>query len=72
MEFPYTKEVWKELYNLMVGIGKWEGPSLMDGLKIWMENPRLVDHKALPYIVSWLIWIKANDLLLYDKLFATL
>ena len=72
MEFHYTKEVWKEVYTLTEGIGKWEVPSLMDGLKISMENPRLVDHKTLPCIVSWSIWIIGNELLLQDKPFTTL
>jgi hypothetical protein len=36
MNFPFVKEVWKEVYSMTRGIGKWEHPSLVDCLKMWM------------------------------------
>jgi hypothetical protein len=41
------------IFLVVKGVGNWEVPSLVDGLKSWMDNKILVDHKALPYIVYW-------------------
>lgn len=58
--------------SLRGGNGSWDGLYLEEGLQKWMEDPNMVDHKALPCIFSWDIWIAKDETLFEGKSFSPL
>jgi hypothetical protein len=55
MDGQSIKEVWDAVKSLTEGKGIWEGLTLAEGLKRWLEDPMVAGHKALPCIASWAI-----------------
>jgi hypothetical protein len=53
MDCSFSKKLWKKVYSLRGGLGSWEGTSLIEGFKKWIEDSLVANHKALPCVVSW-------------------
>jgi hypothetical protein len=52
MDCPFTNQVWKEIISMSSGKGHWEGASLVEGFKKWVDDSAVKDHKDMPYETS--------------------
>jgi hypothetical protein len=72
MDFPFTKEVWKEILSLTGSKGKSKESSLIEGSKSWMGDLFVADHKELPCATSWGICFIKNVNLFEGKSFSNI
>jgi hypothetical protein len=64
VEFQFIKEAWIEVLSLTNGKNSWQGASLEECIKRWMENKYLKDHKeAFTFFMSKAIWLTINSMI---------
>ena len=66
---PYCVQVWKECVKLL-GLGlecRWEGDSILLAWENWKKMESLEIMAALPFLVTWGIWLARNNLIFNGK-----
>lgn len=58
--------VWKDALLLLNLQADWGVTSLDDAFSTWWMSEATKDYRAIPFIISWGIWITRNDLIFKD------
>ena len=59
-------EVWKEVLLLLHMQAEWRGFTLDEAFLHWWKSDANKDYRAVPFIISWELWISRNDSIFKD------
>ena len=59
--------MWVEVLSLIQIHFDWRGNSVEDALSSWWQDEGAQNHKVVPLIISWGIWIAINEVIFKNK-----
>jgi hypothetical protein len=63
----FSIQSWRIVSSVMGSSYSWQGTSIEEAWKSWVQNPRNKRIKALPLLITWGIWIARNSVIFKSK-----
>jgi hypothetical protein len=68
LEFPFTRQVWKEIESQIQEEHLWDAPSMVECFHGFFSRSSLKAFRVLPILVAWGVWLDRNTNIFEDRL----
>lgn len=67
LKCPFSTQAWRIVSTMLASSYSWQGTSIEEAWKFWVQNPSNKRIKALPRIITRGIWIARNSAIFKSK-----
>jgi hypothetical protein len=67
LDCPFTHQTWAECTRALRQECKWQGTSIEEAWKSWLQEHKNLNIKYLPLLINWGIWLARNSSIFKDK-----
>jgi hypothetical protein len=64
---PFSQHTWLECSTSLQRYCKWQGQTIEEAWKQWLQDPKNNNIKSLPLLINWGVWLSRNSSIFKEK-----